>query len=127
MSDINKIIEEIEKLNLLEVSELVKALEEKFNISAAMPQMMSGGAQGGNTATPETEEKSEFDVILTAFGEKKIDVIKAVRELKPDLGLKDAKDLVEGAPKPILTAVKKEAAQEAKKKLEAAGAKVELK
>lgn len=127
MSDINKIIEEIEKLNLLEVSELVKALEEKFNISAAMPQMMSGAALGGNAAAPDTEEKSEFDVILTAFGEKKIDVIKAVRELKPDLGLKDAKDLVEGAPKPVLTAVKKEAAQEAKKKLEAAGAKVELK
>jgi len=127
MSDIQKIIEEIEKLNLLEVSELVKALEEKFSISAAMPQMAAGAVSGANAAGPEAEEKSEFDVILTAFGEKKIDVIKAVRELKPDLGLKDAKDLVEGAPKPVLIAVKKEVAEEAKKKLETAGAKVELK
>lgn len=127
MSDINKIIEEIEKLNLLEVSELVKALEEKFGISAAMPAMAAGGSLGANTPAPEIEEKNEYDVILTAAGEKKIDVIKAVRELKSDLGLKDAKDLVEGAPKPLLTAVKKEIAEEAKKKLEAAGAKVELK
>lgn len=126
MSDIQKIIEEIEKLNLLEVSELVKALEEKFGISAMQPMAVAAVGNGAAQAPAAVEEKSEYDVILASAGEKKIEVIKAVREIKPDLGLKDAKDLVEGAPKPLLNAAKKEVAAEAKKKLEAVGARVEL-
>lgn len=125
MSDINKLLDEIAKLNLLEISELVKAMEEKFGISAALP-MASATSQGAASAAA-TEEKSEYDVVLVSAGEKKIDVIKVVRELKPELGLKDAKDLVDAGGKSVLTGVKKEAAEEAKKKLEGAGAKVELK
>jgi len=121
-----ELIEQIEKLSVLELSELVKDLEARFGVSAAAPVAVAptGAAAGG---AAEVEEKSSYDVVLAASGDKKIQVIKAVREIKPDLGLKEAKDLVEGAPKDLLKGVKKEEAEEAKKKLEEAGATVELK
>jgi len=123
-----KLIEEIEKLSVLELSELVKELEEKFGVSAAAPMMMAGAmpAAGGAAAEP-AEEKTSFNVVLANAGDNKINAIKAVREIRADLGLKEAKDLVDGAPKEVLTGVKKEEADEAKAKLEAAGCTVELK
>lgn len=124
---LQKIADQIEGLTVLEVSDLAKYLEEKFGVSA-MPMMAAapaGGAAGGDAAP--AEEKTEFDVVLTAAGDGKLNVIKAVRELVPTMGLIDAKKLVESAPKEVLTGAKKEAAEEAKKKLEDAGAKVELK
>jgi large subunit ribosomal protein L7/L12 len=124
MSDFTKLIEQIEKLTVLELSELVKALEEKFGVSAAAPMMMAAGPAA---AAEPVEEKTSFTVVLTASGEKKIEAIKAVREVRPDLGLKEAKDLVDGAPKEVLVGVKKEEADNAKAKLEAAGATVEFK
>ena len=120
-----KIIDEIEKLTVLEVSELVKALEEKFGVSAA-PMAMAAAPTAAAAAAP-AEEKTEFTVVLKAAGANKIGVIKAVREIKPDLGLKEAKDLSEKADAVVLENVKKDVAEEAKKKLEAAGATVELK
>ncbi len=119
------IIDQVSELSVLELADLVKALEDKFGVSAA-PVAVAGTtpAAGDQEAA---EEKSEFDVILAEMGANKIAVIKAVREIKTDLGLVEAKNLVESAPKPILEAAKKEEAEEAKKKLEAAGAKVELK
>lgn len=123
---VTKIIESVEKLSVLELSELVKALEDKFGVSAAAPMMVAGPAAAGAAAAP-AEEKTEFDVVLTNAGANKISVIKAVRELNQSLGLKEAKDLVEAAPKTLLEGVKKEAAEEAKKKLTDAGAQVELK
>jgi len=127
MSDkVNKIIEEVEKLSVMELSELVKGLEEKFGVSA-MPVMAAGApAAGGAAPEAEAEEKSEYNVVLAASGDQKIAVIKAVREIKQELGLKEAKDLVDAAPKE-LGVMKKADAEEAKKKLEEAGAKVELK
>jgi large subunit ribosomal protein L7/L12 len=123
-----ELITEIENLSVLELSELVKALEERFGVSAVAPVAVAGVAAapgaGGEAAA---EEKSSYDVILAASGDKKIQVIKAVREIKPDLGLKEAKDLVDGAPKELLKGAKKEDAEAAKSKLEAAGATVELK
>lgn len=120
-----KLVEEIEKMSVLELSELVKVLEEKFGVSSAAPMMMAGmPAAGGEEAA--VEEKSEYDIELTSAGDKKINAIKAVREIT-GLGLKEAKDLVDGAPKIIKEKVKKEEAEEAKKKLEEAGASVELK
>ena len=124
MSDLNALVEQIEKLSVLEVAELVKALEEKFGVSAAAP-MMAAPAAAGAAAAP-VEEKDAFDVVLTAGGANKISVIKAVRELNQTLGLKEAKDLVEAAPKTVLEGAKKEDAEAAKKTLEAAGATVEL-
>ena len=115
-----EIISKIETLSVLELAELVKALEEKFGISAAAPVAAGGGA-GAAVA----EEKDSFNVVLKAAGEQKLNVIKAVREVT-QLGLKEAKDLVEGAPKTVKEAVKKEEAEEMKKKLEAAGATVAL-
>jgi len=129
-SKIEDIIKEIEGLTVLELNELVKALEEKFGVSAALSAAqapLSGAAAGAQPEAEAAEEKSEYDVILAAAGDQKIKVIKAVREINQQLGLKEAKDLVESAPKPVLQKVKKEEAEEAKKKLEAAGAKVELK
>ena len=124
---VTKIIEEIGELSVLELAELVKALEEKFGVSAA-PLVASAPAAGEvGSAAPAPEEKDNFDVILAAAGSNKIAVIKAVREIKPNLGLKEAKDLVDTAPKPVLEAAKKEDAESAKKKLEEAGAQVELK
>ena len=125
MSDLNALVEQIEKLSVLEVAELVKALEEKFGVSAAAP-MMAAPAGGAAAAAP-AEEQYAFDVVLKAGGANKIGVIKAVRELNQTLGLKEAKDLVEAAPKTVLEGAKKEDAEAAKKKLEDAGATVELK
>lgn len=125
-----ELIEAIEKMSVLELSQLVKALEEKFGVSAAAPMMMAGAAMsagGAAAAAPEpVEEQTEFDVILESFGANKINVIKAVRALT-NLGLKEAKDLVESAPAPVLNAVAKEAAADAKAKLEAEGATVKVK
>jgi len=112
------------------LADLVKALEDKFGVSAAAPVAVaaaSNGAAGAGADAPAAEEKTEFDVILSAAGANKIAVIKAVRTLKPDLGLKEAKDLVEAAPKPVLEAAKKEDAEKAKALLVEAGAQVELK
>lgn len=123
MADLAKIVEEISKLSLLEASELVGMLEEKLGVSAAAPVAMA--AMPMAAAEPE-EEQTEFDVILKDFGPKKIEVIKAVRQLTA-LGLRDAKELVDSAPSTVLEAVAKEAAEDAKSKLEAGGAVVELK
>jgi len=124
---LDQIIEQIEKLSILEVADLVKALEERFGVSAAAPVAVAAApAAGGATSAP-AEEKTEFDVVLTAAGANKIGAIKAVREIKLEMGLKEAKDLVEAAPKELLKAVDKKTAEEAKKKLEAAGCQVELK
>lgn len=122
MADLAKIVEELSKLTVLEASELSKLLEEKWGVSAAAPVAVA--AVGG--AAPAGEAKTEFDVVLAAAGEKKIEVIKVVREIT-GLGLKEAKDLVEGAPKPLKTGVAKADADALKKKLEEVGAKVELK
>ncbi len=120
------LIKKIEELNVLELSELVKALEERFGVSAAAPMMMAGAAAGA-AAEEAAEEKTSFTVVLANSGDQKIAVIKAVREINQELGLKEAKDLVEAAPKTVRENLNKEEAEVAKKKLEAAGAKVELK
>ncbi len=126
--DAEKIMEMVEKMTVLELNDLVKVLEEKFGVSASAPVMVAGTSANGNGAGAEPEEeKTEFDVVLTEAGANKISVIKAVREINSTLGLVEAKTLVESAPKPVLEGAKKEDAQEAKKKLEEAGAKVELK
>ena len=125
---IGKIITQVEKLSVLELNDLVKALEEKFDVKAQAIASAAPASQAGAPAEgTQVEEKSEFTVVLTDAGANKISAIKAVRELKPDLGLKDAKDLVEAAPKTLLENVKKEEAEAAKKKLVDAGAQVELK
>ena len=121
-----KIIEEIGSLTVLELYDLVKALEEKFGVTAAAPMAMMAPGAGGGAAAPAAEEKTTFTVVLAVAGDKKIQVIKEVRAVT-NLGLKEAKDLVEGAPKPVKENVSKEEAAEIKKKLEAVGAKVELK
>jgi large subunit ribosomal protein L7/L12 len=128
MADINTIADQIQDLTLLEASQLVKLLEEKLGVSAAAaaPVMMAGGAAAGAAAAPAAEEKTEFSVILTAAGANKINVIKAVREVT-SLGLKEAKDLVDGAPKPVKEGVSKEEAEAIKKKFTDAGASVEVK
>jgi large subunit ribosomal protein L7/L12 len=127
--DTTKLIESLESMTVLELNTLVKSLEEKWGVSAAAPMAMGfapgAGAAAGGAAVAE-EEKTEFDVVLTEAGANKIQVIKAVREIT-NLGLKEAKDLVEGAPKPIKEGASKDEAEEIKKKLEAAGAKVEVK
>lgn len=124
--NLNEIIEKIEKLSVLELADLVHALEDKFGVTAAAPMAIaSAGAPAAGEAPAEAQ--TSFDVVLASAGANKIGVIKAVRELVPTLGLKEAKDLVEAAPKPVLEGVKKEAAEEAKAKLTAAGATVELK
>ncbi len=115
-----KLLETIEKMTVIELAELVKSMEEKFGISAAAP--VAAGTVGGGAVA---EEKDSFTVVLTGAGEQKINVIKVVREVT-GLGLKESKDLVEGAPKPVKEGLKKEEAEELKKKLEAAGAKAEL-
>ena len=127
-ASLQKIIDTIEKLSVLELNELVKALENKFGVSAAptMAVAAAAPAAGESAGAPAAEEKSEYQVVLTAAGANKIGVIKALREVNQELGLKEAKDLAEAAPKEVGT-FKKEQAEEAKKKLEAAGAQVELK
>jgi len=124
-SKVEKIAQEIEKLSVLEAADLASYLEEKFGVSA-MPMAQAAPA-GGQAAGAPAEEQTSFTVVLTAAGDNKLGAIKAVREIKPDLGLMEAKKLVESAPQELLSGVKKDAAEEAKKKLEAAGAKVELK
>jgi large subunit ribosomal protein L7/L12 len=128
MADINAIVETISSLTLGEAAELKKALEEKFGVTAAAPVMMGGmmPAAGGAAPAAAAEEKTEFDVVLADGGAQKINVIKAVREAT-GLGLKEAKDLVDGAPKTVKEAISKADAEALKKKLEEAGAKVELK
>ncbi len=123
MAELSKIVEELSSLTVLEAAELSKMLEEKWGVSAAAPVAVA--AAGGAAAEP-VEEKTEFDVVLMAAGEKKINVIKEVRAIT-GLGLKEAKDLVEGAPKTVKEAASKTEAEDIKKKLEDAGAKVELK
>ena len=122
MADLNKIIDELSKLTVVEAAELSKQLEEKWGVTAAAPVAAAPAAGAGAQA----EEKTDFTIFLTAAGDKKINVIKEVRAIT-GLGLKEAKDLVEGAPKEVKKGVPKKEADEAKKKLEAAGAKVELK
>ncbi len=124
--NIEKIAEDIKGLNALELSELAKHLEDVFGVTAA-PMMMAAAPGGASAPTEAAEEKTNFDVVLTDGGANKLAAIKAVRELKPDLGLMDAKKMVETAPQTILTQAKKEEAEAAKAKLEEAGAKVELK
>ena len=126
MADIDKIIEELSGLTVLEAADLVKGLEDKWGVSAAAPVAVAAGGGGGGDAAP-AEEKTEFDVVLTSDGGKKIQVIKAVREVKSGLGLAEAKGLVEGAPTAVLEGVSKDDAEAAKTKLEEAGAAVELK
>lgn len=123
-ANLEKIIEQIEKLSVLELADLVHALEERFGVSASTPVAVAGASPA--TGEEPTEEKTTFNVVLTAAGANKIAVIKAVRELVQTLGLKEAKDLVESAPKPVLESVNKQTAEEAKIKLTAAGATVEL-
>jgi large subunit ribosomal protein L7/L12 len=123
MAELSKIVEDLSSLTVLEAAELSKMLEEKWGVSAAAP-VAAAAAPGA--AAPAAEEKTEFSVVLTAAGDKKIEVIKEVRAIT-GLGLKEAKDLVEAAPKPVKEGVNKKDAEDMKKKLEAAGAKVELK
>ena len=124
----DELLAQFEEMTLIELSEFVKAFEEKFDVTAAAaaPVVMAGGAAQGGGEAGAAEEKDEFDVILTGVGDKKIQVIKVVRELT-SLGLKEAKDLVDSTPKPVLEKVNKEAANEAKESLEGAGASVEVK
>ena len=124
MSAVAEIVEKIEKLTLLEAVELKKALEDKFGVTAAAPMMMGGGAAAA--AAPVVEEKTEFTVLLKEAGAQKINVIKVVRAAT-GLGLKEAKDLVDGAPKAVKESISKDDAEKLKKELEEAGAKVELK
>ncbi len=123
MADLNKIIEDLSSLTVVEAAELSKQLEEKWGVTAAAAV---AAAPAANTGEAQTEEKDEFTIMLTAAGDKKINVIKEVRAVT-ELGLKEAKDLVEGAPKEVKSGVNKKEAEEIKAKLEAAGAKVELK
>jgi large subunit ribosomal protein L7/L12 len=123
MADLDKLVEDLSTLTVMEAAELSKLLEEKWGVSAAAPVAVAAAA---GPAAEAAEEKTEFDVILTSAGDKKINVIKEVRAIT-GLGLKEAKELVEGAPKPVKEAVSKDEAEELKKKLEAAGAGVELK
>jgi large subunit ribosomal protein L7/L12 len=125
MADLEKIVEQISELSLLEAADLVKMLEEKLGVSAAVPMAMAAMPVATAAAEPE-EEQTEFDVILKEIGPKKIEVIKAVRQLTA-LGLKESKEMVDGAPSTVLEAVTKEAAEDAKAKMEAAGAVVEIK
>ena len=124
MADLNKIIEDLSSLSVVEAAELSKLLEDKWGVSAAAPVAVAAPAAGGSETA--AEEKSEFDLVLTEFGSNKIAVIKEVRTIT-GLGLKEAKDLVESAPKPLKQGIAKTEAEEMKKSLEAAGAKAELK
>ena len=126
MADLQKIVDDLSSLTVLEAAELAKLLEEKWGVSAAAAVAVAGPAAGGGGAAAPAEEKTEFTVVLAASGDKKIEVIKEVRAIT-GLGLKEAKDLVEGAPKPVKDGVNKEEADKIKAQLEKAGAKVKLK
>ena len=128
MADTDKLVEQLSGLSVLEIAGLVKQLEDKWDVSAAAPVAVAAApAGGGGAAAPAAEEKSTFDVILKEMGANKIGVIKEIRSAVPGLGLAEAKALVESAPKPIKEGVPKAEAEEIKKKIEAAGAKVEIK
>jgi large subunit ribosomal protein L7/L12 len=129
MANLDTLVDELSKLTVLEASELSKLLEEKWGVSAAAPVAVAAapGAGGGAAPAEAAEEQTEFTVVLTAGGDKKINVIKEVRSVRPDLGLKEAKDLVEGAPQNVKENVSKQEAEEVKKKLEEAGASVTIK
>ena len=128
MSKLEKLVEDLSTLTVLEASELSKLLEEKWGVSAAAPVAVAAApAAGGGAAAEAVEEQTEFTVVLTDGGDKKINVIKEVRSVRPDLGLKEAKDLVEGAPQNVKENVSKQEAEEVKKKLEEAGASVTIK
>ena len=129
MSKLEKLVEDLSTLTVLEASELSKLLEEKWGVSAAAPVAVAAAAPAAGGAAPAeaAEEQTEFTVVLTAGGDKKINVIKEVRSVRPDLGLKEAKDLVEGAPQNVKENVSKQEAEEVKKKLEEAGASVSIK
>jgi large subunit ribosomal protein L7/L12 len=128
MSKLEKLVEELSALTVLEAADLSKLLEEKWGVSAAAPvAMMAGPAAAGAAPAEAVEEQTEFTVVLTAGGDKKINVIKEVRSVRPDLGLKEAKDLVEGAPQNVKENISKGEAEEIKKKLEEAGATVQVK
>jgi large subunit ribosomal protein L7/L12 len=127
MTDLSKLVDQLSSLTVLEAAELAKMLEEKWGVSAAAAVAVAAApGAGGGAAAPVVEEKTEFTVVLAAAGDKKIEVIKEVRAITA-LGLKEAKDLVEGAPKPVKEGVSKDEAEKLKKQLEAVGAKVELK
>ncbi|HVI30468.1 50S ribosomal protein L7/L12 [Phenylobacterium sp.] len=128
MADLQKIVDDLSALTVLEAAELSKMLEEKWGVSAAAPVAVAAAPGAGGAAPAEAaEEQTEFTVVLTAGGDKKINVIKEVRAVRPDLGLKEAKDLVEGAPQNVKENVSKQEAEEIKKKLEEAGASVQVK
>ena len=129
MSKLEKLVDDLSTLTVLEAAELSKLLEEKWGVSAAAPVAMAAAPAAGGGAAPAeaAEEQTEFTVVLTAGGDKKINVIKEVRSVRPDLGLKEAKDLVEGAPQNVKENVSKQEAEEVKKKLEEAGASVSIK
>ena len=129
MANLDTLVDELSTLTVLEASELSKLLEEKWGVSAAAPVAVAAAAGGAGGAAPAeaAEEQTEFTVVLTAGGDKKINVIKEVRSVRPDLGLKEAKDLVEGAPQNVKENVSKQEAEEVKKKLEEAGASVTIK
>ncbi|MFN3836348.1 MULTISPECIES: 50S ribosomal protein L7/L12 [unclassified Brevundimonas] len=127
MADLAKIVEDLSALTVLEAAELSKLLEEKWGVSAAAPVAMAAPAAGGGAPAEAAEEQTEFTVVLIDGGDKKINVIKEVRGVRSDLGLKEAKDLVEGAPQNVVENVSKQAADEVAKKLTEAGAKVQIK
>ena len=128
MANLDKIVDDLSALTVMEAAELSKKLEEKWGVSAAAPVAIAAmPAAGGGAPAEAAEEQTEFTVVLTAGGDKKINVIKEVRSVRPDLGLKEAKDLVEGAPQNVKENVSKQEAEEVKKKLEEAGASVTIK
>ena len=127
MTDLSKIVDDLSKLTVLEAAELSKLLEEKWGVSAAAPVAMAMPAGGGAAPAEAAEEQTEFTVVLLDGGDKKINVIKEVRGVRSDLGLKEAKDLVEAAPANVVENVSKQIAEEVKKKLEEAGAKIQIK
>jgi large subunit ribosomal protein L7/L12 len=128
MSKLEKLVDDLSSLTVLEAAELAKLLEEKWGVSAAAPVAMAAAAPGAAAAPAEAaEEQTEFTVVLTAAGDKKINVIKEVRSVRPDLGLKEAKDLVEGAPQTVKENISKQEAEDIKSKLEAAGASIQVK
>jgi large subunit ribosomal protein L7/L12 len=126
MANLEKLVEDLSALTVLEAADLSKMLEEKWGVSAAAPVAVAAAA-GAAAPAAEVEEQTEFTVVLTGGGDKKINVIKEVRGVRPDLGLKEAKDLVEGAPQPVKENISKQEAEEIKKKLEEAGASVQIK
>ena len=127
MANLEKLVDDLSALTVLEAAELSKLLEEKWGVSAAAPVAVAAAAPGAAAPAEAAEEQTEFTVVLTAGGDKKINVIKEVRGVRPDLGLKEAKDLVEGAPQNVVENVSKQQAEEVKKKLEEAGASVTIK